>query len=196
MNLDKAIAQLKPALRDSHLEIISINDQHLELRGHNRNNLAILPTLMHVALPLVGIFYFWSKKGAEIIVGLCALLFAIVLVLRVLSIVNTKKSFILYDYAEGQLSFRNAEVTYQGIRTSGIESVGSSVTLITNGRYRHKKWYVANVDLFASKGAKYTVAQFEAETPYAPTKQAQVLGQLLAAYLTRPFEHSVEIAVV
>ncbi|MBP6310652.1 MAG: hypothetical protein KA408_00160 [Flavobacteriales bacterium] len=195
MNLYKAIAQLKPALRDSHLAIISIDHQHLELRGHNRNNLAILPTLMYGALPLVGIFYFWRKKGAELIVGLCALLFTMVLVVRVLSIVNTKKSYILYDHAEGQLSFRNAEVKYQGIRTSGIESVGSSVTLITNSRYPHKNWYVANVDLFASEGTKYTVAQFEAETPYAPTKQAQVLGQLLAAYLTRPFEHSEKIVV-
>ncbi len=193
MNLDKAIAQLKLALRDSHLAIISIDDQHLELRGHNRNNLAIFPTLVYGVLPIAGMFYFWNKEGAEIIVGLCALLFTVVLAVRVLSLVNTKMSFILYDKAEGRLSFRNAEVKHQGIRTSGIERVGSSVTLVTNNRYPHKKWYVANVDLFASKGAKYTVAQFEAEPPYAPTKQAQVLGQLLAAYLTRPFDHSEEI---
>lgn len=196
MNLDKAIAQLKLALRGSHLAIISIDDQHLELRGHNRNNLAILPTLTYGALPLVGIFYFWKQKGAEIIVGLCALLFAIVLVVRVLSIVNAKKSFIYYDRAQDQLSFRNADVNRQGIRTTGIESVGSSVTLVTNSRYAHKTWYVANVDLFTSEGGKYTVAQFEAETPYGPLRQAQALGQLLASYLERRYEHSEETAVI
>ena len=101
MSLHRYIAQAKRELSASHLDLVSIRENDLELRGHNRNNMAILPTLFYGVLPLVGVFYFWNKEGAEIIVGLCALLFAIVIVVRVLSLVNTKMSFILYDRAQG-----------------------------------------------------------------------------------------------
>ncbi len=196
MNLDKAIAQLKLALRDSHLAIISIDDQHLELRGHNRNNFAIFPTLVYGVLPIAGMFYFWNKEGAEIIVGLCALLFTIVLAVRVLSLVNTKMSFILYDKAEGRLSFGNAEAKKVSILILEIEQVESSLNLITNSRHPHKEWYVANVDLLTSDGSKYTVAQFEAEMLYRPIEQAKALGGLFATYLKCPYTHSEEMIVV
>ena len=196
MSISSAIMQLKSVIRDSHLNIVSISERGFELRGHNRNNLAIFPTLVYGALPLVGMFYFWKRKGAEIIVGLCALLFTIVLVVRIMSLVNTKKSFILYDHAEARLSFGNAEVKKVGIRTLEIERIESSLTLITNSRYAHKKWYTANVDLFSSDGAKYTVAQFDAKTLYRPTGQAKALGGLFAAYLKCPYTHSEEMTVL
>ncbi|HRO99737.1 MAG TPA: hypothetical protein PLN54_09920 [Flavobacteriales bacterium] len=151
---------------------------------------------MYGILPLVGVIYFWNKKGAEIIVGLCALLFIIVLVVRVISLVNTTKSYLVYDHSSGRLSFRNALVEHDGIDIPDIESIRTSITLITNSRHAHKKWYVANVDLISSEDAKYTVAQFEDGTPYGPTRQAQALARLLAAYFTRPYKHTDEVQIV
>lgn len=196
MNKSGAITQLRQALRDSHFDIVSLSEKRLELRGHNRNNLAILPTLMYGLLPIIGVFYFWNKKDADIIVGLCALLFIIVLVVRFLSMVNTKMSFIQYDHDAGLLSFRNADVRKEAIPTSAIERISSSLTLITNSRYAHKKWHIANVEMFTTDGTKLIVAQFEAEMEYQPTRQATALGQLFEVYLGCPYQHSEELTVI
>ncbi|MCB0791923.1 MAG: hypothetical protein KDB97_09165 [Flavobacteriales bacterium] len=199
MNLTKAIAQLKSALKDSHLDVVSIDEHRLELRGHNRNNLALGPTLLYGILPLFGVFYFWDRKGAKILVGLCGLLAAIIVVVRILSLVNTKNTFLSYDHSTDHLSYRNAAVANQGIRASEIDRVGSFLTVIVTKTRRYpyeKKWYVANLEAITAANDKYTLAQFESESPERPVRHAQALGNLLAAYLHRPYRHAKEIVVV
>lgn len=199
MNLTKAIAQLKSALKDSHLDVVSIDEHRLELRGHNRNNLALGPTLLYGILPLFGVFYFWDKKGAEILVGLCGLLAAIVLVVRILSLVNTKNSFLYYEHATDHLSFRNAELASQGIRASEIDRLSSSLSVIVTRTRRYpyeKRWYVASLEAITAANDNYTLAQFEAESHERPVRHAQALGNLLAAYVDRPYRHTKEMVVV
>jgi hypothetical protein len=192
MKLSKAQEILERELRSSHLQVIVVDKERVELRGHLKNEKITGAFIFYGLAPLIGAIYFWKKE--QVISLLCLALGLIVVALKVGGRSNTKSGFLLIDKRDDRLHYFNAGEEHVQEGLEDIQSVSSMVYEI-HTKAMHSS-YMGQVHLRTAEGHKLIVAQFEDTTDYGPIKQARALGQFLGAFLDKPFEHISEVRTV